>query len=172
MKQSRGQHGIGISAAGMYGQLTTGVSTKITSRISRKKPAHYFEIQIDTAKNVPTIIKDEIVNWKKPQGTRVQIELEAKYQKGPRSVEDYIRQTALANPHATLMFKGADGAKLEYKAATRKLPVAPKEIKPHPHGVELGILMKMMKSTQSRKVSAFLAQDFARISTRTAVGIC
>jgi DNA topoisomerase-6 subunit B len=172
MKQGRGQQGIGISAAGMYGQLTTGVSTKITSRISRKKPAHYFEIQIDTAKNVPTIIKDEIVNWKKPQGTRVQIELEAKYQKGPRSVEDYIRQTALANPHATLIFKGPEGGKEEYKAATRKLPVAPKEIKPHPHGVELGILMKMLKSTTSRKVSAFLAHDFARISTKTAVEIC
>lgn len=28
MKQSRGQQGIGISAAGMYGQLTTGASTK------------------------------------------------------------------------------------------------------------------------------------------------
>ncbi len=172
MKQSRGQQGIGISAAGMYGQLTTGVSTKITSRISRKKPAHYFEIQIDTAKNKPTILKDEIVNWKKPQGTRVQIELEAKYQKGPRSVEDYMRQTALANPHATLIFKGPDGTKDEYKSATRKLPTAPKEIKPHPHGVELGILMKMLKSSTSRRVSGFLAHDFARISSKTAAGIC
>ena len=172
MKQGRGQQGIGISAAGMYGQLTTGVSTKITSRIGPKKPAHYFEIQIDTAKNKPTILKDEIVNWKKRQGTRVQIELEAKYQKGPRSVEDYMRQTALANPHATLIFKGPDGAKDEYKAASRKLPISPKEIKPHPHGVELGILMKMLKSSTSRKVSSFLAHDFARISTRTAVDIC
>ena len=172
MKQARGQQGIGISAAGMYGQLTTGVSTKITSKISAKKPAHYFEIQIDTARNKPTILKDEIVKWKVPHGTRVQIELEAKYQKGPRSVEDYIRQTALANPHATLIFKGPDGTKEEYKAATRKLPMAPKEIKPHPHGVELGILMKMLKSTTSRKVSAFLSRDFARISPRTANDIC
>ena len=172
MKQARGQQGIGISAAGMYGQLTTGVSTKITSKISAKKPAHYFEIQIDTAKNKPTILKDEIVKWKAPHGTRVQIELEAKYQKGPRSVEDYIRQTALANPHATLVFKGPDGTKDEYKSATRKLPISPKEIKPHPHGVELGILMKMLKSTTSRKVGAFLSRDFARISTRTANEIC
>jgi DNA topoisomerase VI subunit B len=172
MKQSRGQQGIGISAAGMYGQLTTGTSTKITSRIGRKKPAHYFEIQIDTAKNKPTILKDEVVNWKKLQGTRVQIELEAKYQKGPRSVEDYIRQTALANPHASITFKGPDGTKNEYKSATRKLPVAPKEIKPHPHGVELGILMKMLKSSTARKVAGFLAHDFARVSSRTAVEIC
>src|ERR1039457_5023046 len=109
MKQARGQQGIGISAAGMYGQLTTGVSTKITSKISAKKPAHYFEIQIDTAKNVPTVLKDEIVKWKVHHGTRVQIELEAKYQKGPRSVEDYIRQTALENPHASILFNGPAG---------------------------------------------------------------
>jgi len=172
MKQGRGQQGIGISAAGMYGQLTTGVSTKITSRISAKKPAHYFEIQIDTAKNKPTILKDEVTHWKKRQGTKVQIELEAKYQKGPRSVEDYIRQTALANPHATIIYKGPDGTKDEYKSATRKLPIAPKEIKPHPHGVELGILMKMLKQSTARKVSGFLAHDFARVSSRTANEIC
>jgi DNA topoisomerase-6 subunit B len=172
MKQGRGQQGIGISAAGMYGQLTTGVSTKITSRIGAKKPAHYFEIQIDTAKNKPAIIKDEVVDWKKRQGTRVEIELEAKYQKGPRSVEDYIRQTALANPHAALYFVGPDGEKAEYKAATKKLPPPAKEIKPHPHGVELGILMKMLKSSTSRKVSAFLSNEFARISSRTANEIC
>ena len=168
MKQARGQQGIGISAAGMYGQLTTGVSTKITSRISAKKPAHYFEIQIDTAKNVPTILKDEIVKWDRPHGTKVSIELEAKYQKGRHSVEDYIRQTAIANPHLHLTYIGPDGGKDVYKPASKKLPVAPKEIKPHPHGVELGILMKMLKSTTSRKVGAFLSRDFARVSGRVA----
>jgi len=171
MKQSRGQQGIGISAAGMYGQLTTGVSTKITSRISARKPAHYFEIQIDTSRNVPTILKDEVVEWKPPHGTRVAIELEAKYQKGRHSVEDYIRQTVIANPHVTLTYISPTGEKEEYKPASRKLPVAPREIKPHPHGVELGILMKMLKSTTSRKVKAFLSRDFARVSSRVAGAI-
>src|SRR4051812_15914439 len=166
MKQARGQQGIGISAAGMYGQLTTGVSTKITSRISAKKPAHYFEIQIDTAKNVPTILKDEVVKWDRPHGIKVAIELEAKYQKGRHSVEDYIRQTAIANPHLNLTYVGPDGSKDVYKRASTKLPIAPREIKPHPHGIELGILMKMLKSTTSRKVGAFLSRDFARVSSR------
>ncbi len=171
MKQSRGQQGIGISAAGMYGQLTTGVSTKITSRISPKKPAHYFEIQIDTAKNVPTILKDEVVEWKRPHGTRVEIELEAKYQKGRHSVEDYVRQTVIANPHVTLTYISPTAEKEEYKPASRQLPKAPREIKPHPHGVELGVLMRMLKSTTSRKVKAFLSRDFARVSSRVAGAI-
>ncbi|MFN0118190.1 MAG: DNA topoisomerase VI subunit B [Elusimicrobiota bacterium] len=168
MKQSRGQQGIGISAAGMYGQLTTGSPTKITSRISAKKPAHYFEIQIDTAKNLPTVVKDEIVKWDRPHGTKVHIELEAKFQKGRHSVEDYVRQTALANPHIELIYKGPDGTKEHYKPASKSLPIQPKEIKPHPHGVELGILMKMLKSTSARSVKSFLAKDFARVSTNVA----
>jgi len=172
MKQARGQQGIGISAAGMYGQLTTGTSTKITSRISKRKPAHYFEIHIDTNKNVPTILKDEVVNWKKPHGTKVEIELEAKYQKGRHSVDDYIRQTVIANPHVSLTYISPMGGKEVYKAATSKLPVEPKEIQPHPHGVELGILMKMLKSTKSKRVKAFLSKDFARVSPQVAAKIC
>lgn len=171
MKQSRGQQGIGISAAGMYGQLTTGKSTRITSRITAKKPAHYFEIQIDTSRNVPTILKDEIVEWPPPHGTRVEIELEARYQKGRHSVEDYIRQTVIANPHVTLTYLAPTGEREEFKAASRHLPVAPREIKPHPHGVELGILMKMLKASTSRKIKAFLSRDFARVSSRVAGAI-
>src|SRR5204863_4861602 len=87
-------------------------------------------------------------------------------------VEDYIRQTALANPHMRLTYIGPDGDKQAYEPASRQLPKAPREIKPHPHGVELGILMKMLKSSTSRKVKAFLSRDFARVSSRVAGAIC
>ena len=43
LKMARGQQGIGISAAGMYGLLTTGKSVHITSRTSPKKAAHHFQ---------------------------------------------------------------------------------------------------------------------------------
>ena len=56
LRMSRGQQGIGISAAGMYGVLTTGKPVKIISRTGPRKPAHYFEIQIDTKKNNPEIL--------------------------------------------------------------------------------------------------------------------
>src|SRR5690349_8116118 len=56
LRQSRGQQGIGISAAGMYGMLTTGKPVKIISKISKKAPAHYYEIQINTKNNKPEIL--------------------------------------------------------------------------------------------------------------------
>ncbi|MCX6909782.1 MAG: DNA topoisomerase VI subunit B, partial [Verrucomicrobia bacterium] len=77
LRMSRGQQGIGISAAGMYGQLTTGVATKITSKTGPKKKAHYYELQIDTRKNEPHIVKDDEIHWEQAHGTRVEIELEA-----------------------------------------------------------------------------------------------
>ncbi|MBI5776418.1 MAG: ATP-binding protein, partial [Nitrospirae bacterium] len=41
LRMSRGQQGIGISAAGMYSQLTTGKPVKITSRTNARSAAHY-----------------------------------------------------------------------------------------------------------------------------------
>ena len=109
LKMSRGQQGIGISAAGMYGQITTGKPISITSKTARNRPAHHYKLEIDTQKNEPRIIEDVEVDWPMDKGTKVEIELEAKYQKGRQSVEEYLEQTAIANPHVSLQFVTPDG---------------------------------------------------------------
>ena len=172
LKMSRGQQGIGISAAGMYGQLTTGKPIAITSKTSRSKPAHHYELEIDAKKNEPRILVDEMVEWKAPRGTKVDIELEAKFQKGRQSVEEYLEQTAIANPHVALQFVTPDGEKKVYKRASKDMPVQTKEIKPHPYGVELGVLIKMLHDTKARTLQSFLHSDFSRVSTRVAKVIC
>src|SRR5438552_14373956 len=89
MRQSRGQQGIGISAAGMYGQLTTGKPIIITSRTDARKQAHHFELVLDMRKNEPKILVDTVVEWTRPHGTRVELELQGTYRKGARSVDEY-----------------------------------------------------------------------------------
>ncbi|MCY2925681.1 MAG: DNA topoisomerase VI subunit B, partial [Planctomycetota bacterium] len=168
LRMSRGQQGIGISAAGMYGLLTTGKPVRITSRIGARAKAHYYELQIDTSKNRPDIIRDEEVDWDVPHGTKVQIELEAKYQKGRQSVDDYLQQTAIANPHVSLIYHSPDGQTATYEAAAPHLPPTPKEIRPHPYGVELGVLLKMLGESKSRTVQHFLSTEFSRVSPRVA----
>jgi DNA topoisomerase-6 subunit B len=172
LRMSRGQQGIGISAAGMYGLLTTGRSMKITSRTGRQKRAHYYEIQIDTKKNLPEIVRDEEVSWDRHHGTVVAIELEGKHQKGRQSVDEYLQQTAVANPHVTLNYSGPDGEVVRYDRATGKLPPTPKTVKPHPHGIELGVLIKMLKDTRSRTLRGFLTEEFSRVSPAVAQKIC
>src|SRR5262245_47039326 len=97
LSQSRGQQGIGISAAGMYGLLTTGKPVRIVSRTGKKAKAHEFHLSIDTAPNRPDANVDQETEWDKDHGTRVEIEMEAKYQKGLRSVDMYLKLTAIAN---------------------------------------------------------------------------
>ena len=172
LRMSRGQQGIGISAAGMYGLLTTGRSMKITSRTGRQKRAHYYEVQIDTKKNQPEIIKDEQVPWDRHHGTVVAIELEGRYKKGRQSVDEYLEQTAVANPHVSLAYTGPDGERVSYDRVSRQLPHRPKEIKPHPYGVELGVLIKMLKDTSSRTLKGFLQEEFSRVSSAVAQKIC
>jgi DNA topoisomerase-6 subunit B len=173
LKQARGQQGIGISAAGMYGLLTTGKSVVVISRTGEGKPAHYYEIQIDTRKNAPQIIMDEVREWDQPHGTRVEIELVGTYKKGRHSVDDYVRQTAIANPHSEIFYSypGADSIQ-HFPRASNALPPEPREIKPHPYGVELGVLIKMLKETRGRNLTGALQHDFSRVSSRIGFEIC
>jgi DNA topoisomerase-6 subunit B len=168
LKMSRGQQGIGISAAGMYGQLTTGKPIVITSRVGPHKPAHYFEIHLDTARNQPEIVKEDDIEWTRPHGTKVEIELAGRYQRGRSSVDEYVYQTAIANPHVTLHYVMPDGQRADYERATDRLPREPKVIRPHPYGVELGVLIKMLATTKSRNLRGFLTSEFCRVSPRVA----
>ena len=168
LRMSRGQQGIGISAAGMYGVLTTGEPVRITSRTGPRANAHYYELQIDTRKNRPDVSRDDVIEWDKPHGTRVEIELEARYQRGRQSVDDYLQQTAIANPHVTLIYRAPDGRTDEYMASVKELPPIPKSIRPHPYGIELGVLLKMLSDSKARTTQKFLTSEFSRVSPRLA----
>jgi DNA topoisomerase-6 subunit B len=169
LKQSRGQQGIGISAAAMYGQLTTGQPIRVTSRVSKGKPAHFFEIQIDTRKNNPVVTEDEeLADWHQEHGTRVELEIVANWQAGQRFVNRYVEHTALSNPHATFHYVRPQKERLTFPRAVEELPKEAAEIKPHPHGVELGALMLMAADSKSHDVKGFLQAAFSRVSSPVA----
>lgn len=172
LRMSRGQQGIGISAAGMYGLLTTGEPVQIVSRTTPKKNANHYHVQIDTARNRPEVILDEECDFEIATGTKVTMTLEGKYQKGRQSVDEYIAQTAMANPHAEIIYQAPDGNSYEYRRQTREMPTPPREIKPHPYGVELGLLYKMARDSSAKQLSAFLQNEFSRVSLRVAGQIC
>lgn len=165
LKQQRGQQGIGVSAAGMYGQLTTGKPVTITSRTG-KGPAHLFEVTVDTKKNEPLILREDTREWDVKHGTRVEIELQALYKRGRRSVDDYVEQTALANPHAEIFYTAPGQETVHFPRAVKDLPEEPREIKPHPYGVELGMLLRMLQDSSARQLSAALKGDFSRVTDK------
>ncbi|MFH1209565.1 MAG: DNA topoisomerase VI subunit B [archaeon] len=173
LRQSRGVQGIGISSAVLYAQLTTAKPTKIWSKIDGNNKAFYYELHINTQKNEPEIVKEEDIDWpNKKTGIKIELEIEAKYQKGQQSVDQYLKQTAIANPHLQITYISPLGEKLEFPRATKELPKEPKRISPHPYGIELGILMKMLSDTKHGKLSSFLQNEFCRVSPNVSKEIC
>lgn len=192
LKMSRGQQGIGISAAGMYGLMTTGKPMVITTRPHKNKPAHHLELAMDTTKNKPEVTVDiETEEFPEGTGTRVAIEMEAKFFRGKGSVETYLEQTAISNPHCEITFIPPDKAnenpdlaesaeeiatdsngilrtqvfsdRILYPRTVDELPPETEEIKPHPYGVELGTFLTMLNKTEQKQLSGFFKNEFCRV---------
>ncbi len=173
LRQSRGQQGIGISAAVLYSQLTTGKPIHVISRISESGPAHRYKLRIDTLKNVPEILEDEILeNARIKKGTIIEMDIEGKYIRSKHSPLEYLSQCAIMNPFAKINFKEPDGTRTIYERVISELPKPPAEIKPHPRGIELGILIRMLKMTKARNIKSFLTSDFSRVGSTSAADIC
>jgi DNA topoisomerase VI subunit B len=235
LKMSRGQQGIGISAAGMYGLITTGKPMVIHTRPSARKPAHHIELSMNTKTNRAEVTVDKETQDFPPKGfrsldafvtpddfitgTSVSIELEGRYQKGRGSVDEFLELCAIANPHARIAFVpptrvSADEqedlplAKAEadpkqpesgeviapagvdatltttekdgvifFPRGTDQLPPETKEIQPHPKGIELGILIQMIKDFEDANRGGgtlynFLQERFCRVSSGKASEFC
>ncbi|GAA0230906.1 DNA topoisomerase VI subunit B [Halobacterium noricense] len=178
-EQSRGQQGIGISAAVLYSQLTSGKPAKITSRPKGSDRQRYFELIINTDENEPEIqtesdtppIGRELVGT---HGTRIELEMEANMRARQQLIR-YIKHTAVVNPHAKIVFEEPgleDGEEMVFERADGAgLPAETEEIRPHPHGVELGTLLKMLAQTDSHSVSGFLQSEFTRVGKKTAENV-
>ncbi|WP_394354595.1 ATP-binding protein [Halobellus salinus] len=177
VKNSRGQQGIGISAAVLYAQKTSGKPAKITSRTQNADRAQYFELIIDTDTNEPEISVEEErapgeSDLSPTHGTRIELEMEANM-RARQQLHDYTQQTAVINPHARLVLDepGFDEPRRYERVEGADLPAETEEIRPHPHGVELGTLITMLEATESYSVSGFLRGEFTRVGSKTATKV-
>ncbi len=166
LAQTRGQQGIGISGAVLYSQLTTGKPTKIYSKIGDGN-VHIFELGINIEKNEPDVLYHETLPGN-GHGVRLEIYAKGKYVRGKQSIEEYLKQTAIMNPHAQITFIDPDGNEIIYERVIETLPSLPKEIKPHPYGIELGYLMRLLSRTKSKSLLSFLMKEFSRVGEKTA----
>ncbi len=169
LKQGRGQQGIGISASLLYGQLTTGKPGRIISKVAGK-PAHIVELMIDIKKNDAQVLRDEeYARFSREHGTRVELTIEGTYRgSGEKSVYEYLRRTSIVNPHARIVFIDPKGNRYVFKRAVHSLPIEAKEIKPHPWGIELGVLIRMLKETKKNTVLSFLTDEFSKMGSTSA----
>lgn len=169
VRQSRGQQGIGISAAVLYAQLTTGRPTTVISRTDAKRKAYRMSLAIKTETNEPEVLSQEEIDWILPHGTRV--ELEFKSSSGAKKkLLEYLKYTSIVNPHARFRVE-LDDESFIFDRVSSEVPPCPVAIKPHPYGVELGVL-KRMASASDAALSEFLKESFSKVGEKTAQEIC
>ena len=107
------------------------------------------------------------MEWFSPHGTRIEIEIRGSYVKERKqSVYEYLKETSVVNPHARITFITPDGEVHEFRRISDTPPIPPKEIKPHPHGIEIGTLMAMLKNTRARDLRSFLKTEFVRVGDK------
>jgi DNA topoisomerase-6 subunit B len=169
IRQTRGQQGIGISAAVLYAQLTSGLPTVVISRTGHKEQAHRFEIQIKIETNEPDILKSEEIEWDRIHGTRVQIEFKSTMAARKKLIE-YLRYTSVVNPHARFRVELDDEA-FTFERVSQEVIACPVAIQPHPHGIEFGQL-KRMAAASNEKLLDFMVNGFSRVGKKSAQEMC
>ncbi|TAJ44247.1 DNA topoisomerase VI subunit B [Methanofollis fontis] len=166
IRQSRGQQGIGISAAVLYAQLTTGTPAVVVSRTSAKSTAHRFSLMIRTETNEPDVLEHEEIAWDRTHGTRIELEFRSSLAAKKRLL-DYLKYTSVVNPHARIRVE-IDGEATTFERVSDEVIRSPQAIRPHPHGIELGTLKRMAASTPETKLGDFLVDSFSRVGKKTA----
>ncbi len=169
LRQSRGQQGIGISRCVLYAQITTGEPTTIITSTGDGK-THKYKLKIDVKKNEPRIIEGSTTEGDKWHGVQVTFIAEGVYREHKQSVVEYLKQTAISNPHAHIVFDSPHG-RMEFHRGIETLPKEPSEIKPHLHGTEVGVMTRMLHETKARSFAGFLTMEFSRVGKTTALEV-
>ncbi len=167
-RQARGQQGIGVSAAVLYANLTTARPVKVVSKVEEEDAAHVLELVLETQKNQPRVVSEDVVLWDRTHGTSVELVLKARYQRGRQSPLEYLRGTAIVNPHAQITLQEPDGTRVTFPRVSGDLPPLAKETAPHPYGLELGELGYLLKASRRPNLAEFLTKDLQGVSARAA----
>jgi DNA topoisomerase-6 subunit B len=146
LKQARGMFGLGATMAILYGQITTNKPVTVKSS-SDAKIQNQFEILLDIQKNKPVIVKHTTKEITKT-GLSVSICLEGDYSKAGNKIRDYIYETSLITPYASITFDDPKGQKFSHPRFVKEIPPPPTIIRPHPHGIDVERIRRMIVESQ------------------------
>jgi DNA topoisomerase-6 subunit B len=168
LKQQRGTFGLGGKMAILYGQITTHQPAYITSSTEMSK-IYMYKLMIDIQRNRPLILDRKVlINKEQWRGTIVEFSLEGDYFRAMPKLLDYFKQTAMVNPYANLTFVDPKGRLYRFTRVTKDMPVPPKETKPHPYGVDVELLQRLIQITPYKNMLEFLKNHFHRVGEITA----
>ena len=146
LKQARGMFGLGATMAILYGQITTNKPVTVKSSADGKIQ-NLFEILLDIQKNKPVIVKHTTKEVAR-KGLSVSICLEGDYSKAGNKIRDYVYETSLITPYASITFDDPKGQKFSHPRFVKNIPPPPTIIRPHPHGIDVERIRRMIVESQ------------------------
>ena len=164
---SRGQQGIGISAAVTWAQLTNAVGVEVISKTKNQPQALQTVIDVDIKKNKGIMRKKTYINWKS-HGLKVKFRISGRIQiKGDGGLTSYLEGTALVNPHLTLHYKLLDHPWRRIEKVSDTPPRIPPATLPHPHTMKLGELISYAHLYGRSNLASFLKKAFSKVTANT-----
>lgn len=168
LRQSRGIFGLGGKMAILYGQITSHSTVRVTSSTGGFEKYSY-ELSINIQENRPIIRKKEVTpNPARWRGTIIQFNFEGDYVRAKPKVVEYFRQTSILMPYASIFFVDPEGVLYRFDKITDVMPKPAEEVKPHPHGVDLEAVQRMINASRSNTMVDFLSNNFHRVGISTA----
>jgi DNA topoisomerase-6 subunit B len=162
--QQRGQQGIGGAGCTMFAQTTTGKPIFVKASTGAGK-AYSCNLMIDTMHNKPVVsnMQDVEENFR---GVFVEGEFaDVKYENSEHGVYEYIKRTALANPHAQIKLTDPEGKEHVFMRAVGQVPERPRPAQPHPLGLSVNDLLEFAHASPSKRISSFLVDSFERVTS-------
>jgi DNA topoisomerase-6 subunit B len=167
LRQSRGMFGLGGTMAILYGQITTNRPVTVVTSPEGKKQ-YGFQMMIDIGENRPIVLKRFSNEADGTTGTKVDLTLEGDYLRASQKINDYFKQTALVASYANITFVDPQGQVTFYERVTSSMPTAPQETLPHPHGIDVEALKRIIKLSEERDMKTFMVSHFHRVGDKIA----
>jgi DNA topoisomerase VI subunit B len=167
LKQSRGMFGMGGTMAILYAQITTNKPVTISSCFDGRV-AHTMDMLIDIQENKPIILRHSTEDSGGKTGTTVRLTLMGDYLRAAQKVQDYFKQTAVVTPYANITIIDPEGKETKYERATTVTPSPPTETLPHPYGIDVEALRRLIKISQEPTLTKFMTTNFHRVGEKTA----
>jgi len=169
LRQARGRFGLGAKMAILYGQIKTGEPVEVYTSPIGSSRIYFFRIKIDIERNRPIVLaRGEYSNPSGWHGTRVSVVIEGDWPRARHRIHEYIRRTAIAAPYANITFIDPDGNITVYRRTIDKLPKQPREVKPHPQGVDIELLKQLIRKSRANTLLEFLIDAFQGVGRKTA----
>jgi len=165
---SRGQQGIGISAATTWAQLTSATGAKIQTKTARMRKAFSATVEVDIKHNRGVLKDKTSIDWEREHGTSVEFLIDGRVQlNGEAGLISYLNGTALVNPHLKLHYKLPELETQTVDRVTQSIPEVPEATEPHPHTMKLGEFIAHSHLFGRVKVKEWLKRGFSRVNEAT-----